>query len=129
MYVRCNPDVHLVFPDFPFILHLRTSGFANVRKCNLHIFAQMYGDVFNPNVLQMYSKCTRDVHLDFPEWRVFFLDGDVLKCTKMYSNVHLRCIFSNVLQMYAKCTPDVLLTPTHFTLVPLHNTVCVLYSC
>ena len=30
--------------------------------------------------------------------------------------------------MYAKCTPDVLLTPTHFTLVPLHNTfVCYIH--
>ena len=70
------------------MLHLSTSGFPNVRKCNLHIFAQMYGDVFNrqmyANVLQMYSKCTPDVHLDLPEWRVFFSDEDVIKCTKMY---------------------------------------------
>ena len=52
MYLRCNPDVHFVFPDFPFMLHLSTSGFPNVRKCNLHIFAQMYGDVF---IRQMYA--------------------------------------------------------------------------
>ena len=88
MYLRCNPDVHFVFPDFPFILHLSTSGFANVRKCNLHNFAQMYGDVFNrqmyANVLQMYSKCPPDVHLDFPGWTFFFSDEDAIKCTKMY---------------------------------------------
>ena len=67
------------------MLHLSTSGFPNVRKCNLHIFAQMYGDVFirqmYANVLQMYAKCTPDVHLDFPEWSVFFPDEDVRKCT------------------------------------------------
>ena len=58
MYLRCNPDVHFVFPDFPFMLHLSTSGFPNARKCNLNIFAQMYGDVcirqMYANVLQMY---------------------------------------------------------------------------
>ena len=88
MYVRCNPDVHLVFPDFPFILHLSTSGFANVRKCNLHIFAQMYGDVFNR---QMYSRCTRNVlemyisisqNGGFFFWMEMYLN--VQKCTQMY---------------------------------------------
>ena len=115
MYLRCNPDVHFVFPDFPFIVHLSTSGFSNVRECNLHIFAQMYGDVFNrqmyKNVLQMYSKCTSDVHLDFPEWKGFLSDEDVLKCTQMYPNLHLRCTFSkctpNVCQMYPRCTPHI----------------------
>ena len=60
--LKCNPDVHFVFPDFPNILHLSTFGFPNVRKCNLQIVAQMYGNVFirqmHENVLQMYSKCT-----------------------------------------------------------------------
>ena len=74
------------------------------------------------NVLEMYSKCNPDVHFDFPGWRFFFSDEDVLKCTQMYVNEHLRCIFPpNVLQMYGKCNPDVLLLSTPFTLVPQHN--------
>ena len=122
MQIKYNPDLHFVFPDFLFNLHLSTSGFLNVCKCNLRIFAQMYGDVLirqmYANVFEMYSKCNPDVHFDFQGWRVFFSDEDVLKCTQMYTNAHLICIFPpNVLQMYAKCNPDVLLLSTHFTLV------------
>ena len=54
--------------------------------------------------MQMYSRCTSrctpNVHLDFPEWSFFFPDEDVHKCTQMYKIVHLRCTFS-------KCTPNV----------------------
>ena len=113
--LKCTPDVHFVFPDFLFNLHLSTSGFLNVCKCNLPIFAQMYGDAFicqmYANVLEMYSKCNPDVHFDFPGWRFFFSDEDVLKCTQMYQNVRLRCTFSkctpNVCQMYPRCTPHI----------------------
>ena len=74
------------------MLHLSTSGFPNVRKCNLHIFAQMYGDVFirqmyanvypdvHPNVLQMYISISQNGGFFF--WMGMYLN--VLKCTKMY---------------------------------------------
>ena len=115
MYLRCNPvyiSFSRIFPSCYIWVHLVIQMYVNVicafspRCMEMYVFAKC---------MQMYSRCTSrctpNVHLDFPEWRVLFSDEDVLKCTKMYSNVHLICTFPkctpNVCQMYPRCTPPV----------------------
>ena len=113
MSLRCNPEYisfSRIFPSCYIWVHLVFQMYVNVictfslRCLEMSLFAKcmkMY--------LRCTLRCTSDVHLDFPEWRFFFPDDDVRKCTKMYKNVHLDVLFPNVLQMYIqmypRCTP------------------------